>query len=305
VGGIATGFSFDATNSSSTDQSVIHWVAYTGTTEPGTAGWAGLDTQVASGDVTITGKGVLDTINISVPGGFNFVVVEETTATTNGGVRVNNFTDTTTQTVVPPDQHLDFQVSVSDYDHDLVAGSGATQQIDVTLLGGDPSVGVTITATADGQALLGTSHVDTLSSGGFTNDFLIGNGGLDILNGGAGIDNFVVALTALDPSNPTANLATINNFTASDKILVDVTDVSGNMGASQAINAVTQFQSGAGGPTATSFSEAGGATDKFYYDTTGQNLWYSADNGVHAIEVAHLATGVPTAAQVATAVHTF
>jgi hypothetical protein len=305
VGGIATGFSFDATNSSSTDQSVIHWVAYTGTTEPGTAGWAGLDTPVASGDVTITGKGVLDTINISVPGGFNFVVVEETTATTNGGVRVNNFTDTTTQTVVPPDQHLDFQVSVSDYDHDLVAGSGATQQIDVTLLGGDPSVGVTITATADGQALMGTAHVDTLSSGGFTNDFLIGNGGLDVLNGGAGIDNFVVALTALDPSNPTANLATINNFTASDKILVDVTDVSGNMGASQAINALTQFQSGAGGPTASSWTEST-AHDKFYYDTTGQNLWYSADGtGAQAIEVAHLATGVATPAQVATAVHIF
>ena len=101
-------------------------------------------------------------------------------------------------------------------------------------------------------------------------------------------------------------MATINSFAAgSDKILVDVTDVSGNMGASQAINPATQFQSGAGGPTATSFNEAGGATDKFYYDTTGQNLWYSADNGVHAIEVAHLATGVPTPAQVAAAVHVF
>jgi Ca2+-binding RTX toxin-like protein len=154
---------------------------------------------------------------------------------------------------------------------------------------------------------MGTAHVDTLSSGGFTNDFLIGNGGLDILNGGAGIDNFVVALTALDPLNPTANLATINNITlGSDKILVDVADVSGNMGASQAINAATQFQSGAGGPTVTSFNEAGGATDKFYYDTTGQNLWYSADGGAHAIEIAHLATGIPpAAAAVAAAVHTF
>ena len=286
--------------------STVHWAAYTGPTEPGTGTWLTDDTLVGSGDVTVTGKGTLENVNISVPGGYTFIVIEENTTTTNGGIRVDNFTDTVTTTVVPPNQTLDFQVSVSDFDHDLVAGSGPTQTINVSLLGGDPSLGITHNATADGQALLGTSHVDTLGSGGFTNDFLIGNGGLDILNGGAGIDNFVVASTALDPLNPTANLATINNLTpGSDKILVDVADVSGNMGASQAINALTQFQSGAGGPTATSFNEAGGATDKFYYDTTGQNLWYSADNGVHAIEVAHLATGVPTAAQVATAVHTF
>ena len=244
------------------------------------------DTLVASGDVTVTGKGTLENVNISVPGGFTFIVIEENTATTNGGIRVDNFTDTVTTTVVPPDQTLDFQVSVSDFDHDLVAGSGATQQSMSHCWAETRPLGITITATADGQALLGTSHVDTLGSGGFTNDFLIGNGGLDILNGGAGIDNFVVASTALDPLKSNRQFGDHQQFyPGSDKILVDVADVSGNMGASQAINAATQFQSGAGGPTATSFNEAGGATDKFYYDTTGQNLWYSADNGAHAIEV--------------------
>jgi hypothetical protein len=299
-----TGLSFVATNANNTSSTTVTWTEWTGPIAPGELGWMAADTQVGSGSTIISGTGHAQTININHAAGFDFVVIEFNTSA--GGVRVDNFTDTTTTTVVPAGQTLDFQVSVSDFDHDLVAGTTPSQTINVSLLGGDPAVGVTTNATADGQAVMGTLHVDTLGTANHTNDFLIGNGGLDILNGGAGIDNFVVASTALDPLNPTANMATINNLTpGSDNILVDVADVSGNMGASQAINAATQFQSGAGGPTLSSWNEPGGATDKFYYDTNGHNLWYSADNGAHAIEIAHLATGAPTPAQVAAAVHVF
>jgi len=300
-GDTATGFSFVATNSSSTSSSTITWTAYNGTVEPGSvANWATLDTVSASGSQVITGKGTAATITANVPGGYDWIVIEENTTTANGGVRVDTFTDTTTHTVVPAGQTLDFQVSVSDFDHDLVAGSGTSQQINVTVLGGDPSVGITQSATSDGQALLGTAQVDTLSSANHNNVDLIGNGGLDTLNGGTGIDNFVIASSAINPLNPTANTVTINNFTpGQDLVLVDVADISGNMGASQAISA-GQFSSGVGAPA----SWTAGA-DKFYFDTANNNLWYSSDGtAAHQVELAHLSTGI-TAAQAQAAVHVY
>jgi len=293
-GDLATGFSFVATNSSSTSSSTVTWWAYKGATEPGNGTWLTDDVQVAHGSQVITGTGVGATITATVPGGYDWIVIEENTGTANGGIRVDTFTFTSTHTVVPAGQTLDFQVSVADYDHDLVAGSSATQQINVTILGGDPSVGVTQSATSDGQALVGTSQVDTLSSANHTDDYLVGNGGLDTLNGGTGADNFVVASGAIDPLHPTANTVTINNFTlGQDLILVDVADVAGNMGASQAISA-GQFTSGSGDPTAGSWTAG---ADKFYFDTANNHLWYS-DNGTaaHQVELAKLATGLTAAA---------
>ena len=185
-----------------------------------------------------------------------------------------------------------------------MAGSGTTQQINVTVFGETPTVGITQNATADGQAILGTSHVDTLGSGDFTNDFLIGNGGLDVLNGGAGIDNFVKLLwqPSIRRTQPPIPQRLTTSQRAPSNILVDVADVSGNMGASQLINPATQFTSGSGDPTAGSW--AAGA-DKFYYDTTNHNVWYSADGTVnHQVELAHLSTGI-TAPQAAAAIHVF
>jgi hypothetical protein len=65
------------------------------------------------------------------------------------------------------------------------------------------------------------------------------------------------------------------------------------------------FGTNAGAPTAANWNSNN--PDAFVYDTTNHNLYYSSDGtAAHAIEVAHIATGVPpTTAQVAAAVHIY
>ena len=96
--------------------------------------------------------------------------------------------------------------------------------------------------------------------------------------------------------NPTANTVTINSFTSGvDGILIDSPNVVGNMGAPQNITAA-QYETGAGAPTVAAWT---GVTNQFYVDTTGHNLWYSANGtAANAVEVAHLATGIPAQADI-------
>jgi Ca2+-binding RTX toxin-like protein len=135
----------------------------------------------------------------------------------------------------------------------------------------------------------GTASADVLQSGA-GNDTMTGGGGNDIFvlqASGGGIDTI-------------ADL----NGSGTDSIVVDVASQSLSISNAALINAATQFNTGSGAPISggSAWTESASG-DKFYYDSTNQNIWYSASGtGADQVELAHLSTGVP-AAVVAGAIH--
>jgi T1SS-143 domain-containing protein len=155
----------------------------------------------------------------------------------------------------------------------------------------------TLTAASTGSVLDGgansTGGTDVLN-GGAGNDILIASrAGTDILTGNGGNDTFVLQ------GNGGANV-TIADFNAGDSIVVDVADHFLTISNASAINGATQFNTGAGAPTSGGAAWAEStATDKFYFDATNHNLWFSANGtGSDQVQLAHLSTGVPAAANV-------
>ena len=151
--------------------------------------------------------------------------------------------------------------------------------------------------------LTGTSGADTITTGalndtlngGGGNDTLTGGAGNDTLTGGSGNDQFVLASTAA--ANGHDNILDFSS--GNDDIFVDV--------ASQALTVARQQLVAAGnfhtGDETQAATWAGGTgANEFTFNSATHELWYSANGtGNDKIDLAHMATGVPVAADV----HTF
>ncbi|MHC2335526.1 DUF5801 repeats-in-toxin domain-containing protein [Bradyrhizobium sp. USDA 4454] len=240
------------------------------------------------------------------------------------------------KTVLPSDQNLSFGIVATDGDGDhttsstlgihVVAGDGsgnfaltggatadviATSSHTDTVVGGagtdivdyrDDTTGVTVNLQS-GTGLGGTAQGDTYSGiegilGGSGNDtltgltvggnYLDGGPGNDILNGGSGNDTFVLQLNG-------GGHDTINNFNAlSDQIFVNLGD---NLSIGQASTvAAANFHTGDETNAAT---WNGGTGKEFVFNAATQELWYSANGtGTDKVDLAHVSTGVPAAANV-------
>ncbi|MGF6313539.1 hypothetical protein ABIB82_007692, partial [Bradyrhizobium sp. i1.8.4] len=240
------------------------------------------------------------------------------------------------QTVLPSDQNLSFGIVATDGDGDhttlstlgihIVASDssgnftltgGATADVIATsshvdtIVGGggvdivdyrDDTAGVMVNlvtgtgtgGTAQGdtysgiEGILGGSGNDTLTGLAAGGNYLDGGAGNDILNGGAGNDTFVLQLNG-------GGHDTINNFNAlSDQIFVNLGD---NLSIGQASTvAAANFHVG----DETSASVWNGGTGKeFVFNNTTHELWYSANGtGTDKVDLAHVSTGVPAAANV-------
>jgi Ca2+-binding RTX toxin-like protein len=169
----------------------------------------------------------------------------------------------------------------------------ANLQFDVTNVDGDgdKTASQTLNVTVEGSTtFVGTTSADVIY-GATGNDSLTGNGGNDIFvlqASGGGIDTI-------------ADL----NVSGIDEIVVNIASQTLSISNAALIDAATQFNSGSGAPTSggPAWAENPGGGDKFYYDTTNHNVWYSAGGtGADQVQLAHLSTGVP-AADVAAAIH--
>ncbi|QOZ35181.1 S-layer family protein [Bradyrhizobium sp. CCBAU 53421] len=240
------------------------------------------------------------------------------------------------KTVLPSDQNLSFGIVATDGDGDhttsstlgihVVAGDGsgnftltggasadviATSSHTDTVVGGggfdivdyrDDTAGVAVNlqtgmgtgGTAQGdtysgiQGILGGSGNDTLTGLAAGGNYLDGGAGNDILNGGAGNDTFVLQLNG-------GGHDTINNFNAlSDQIFVNLGD---NLSIGQASTvAAANFHVGDETNAAT---WNGGTGKEFVFNATTHELWYSANGtGTDKVDLAHVSTGVPAAANV-------
>ncbi|MFN5275912.1 beta strand repeat-containing protein [Bradyrhizobium sp.] len=156
-----------------------------------------------------------------------------------------------------------FTVGVKDGDGDIASGS-----FDVNVNGG--------------TTLSGTAGNDVIVAGA-TNETLTGNGGND---------KFVLNLAAH---------FTISDFNSGDLVLLDVSGLSLPAGASNPLTASQFTTSAATGGTennATAWNESGSA-NKFFFNNATHELWYSANGtGSDKVDLAHLSTGVPAAANI-------
>ena len=200
-------------------------------------------------------------------------------------------------------------VDIADFSNDTttaVVASLATGSATGSWVGTDTLSGIT--------GLIGSAHgSDTLtaSSAGST---LVAFGANDTLNGGTGNDTLIAGAelntTMHDTSGsnkyefnettPTTLGDTIFNVSGTDGIFVDVASQNLTFQNASTISAA-QYATGADHAAAGAWN---GAANSFFVETSGagSNLWYS-DNGTlaHAVEIAHIATGVPSQGQIHTA----
>ncbi|UGY02097.1 DUF5801 repeats-in-toxin domain-containing protein [Bradyrhizobium quebecense] len=211
----------------------------------------------------------------AAPGGLQLYTVQFTDVTGSGKVDLVSVGVESTQNL---SENLSFNVSTIDGDGDVASG--------------------TISININGSTTLqGTSGNDAIQ-GSSANETLVGGGGNDTLTGGGGNDIFVL------PGSGGGHDA-ITDFSAlADKIFVDVASQNLTIGTSTAITA-GQFTSSAttGGTegAATAWNESA-STNKFFFNNTTAELWYSANGtGSDKVDLAHVSTGVPAAASI----HTF
>jgi Ca2+-binding RTX toxin-like protein len=159
----------------------------------------------------------------------------------------------------------------------------------------DDTAGVTVNL-ATGTGTGGTAAGDTYTSiegilGGSGNDTLIGNtsdnyidggAGNDTLTGGGGNDTFVLRVS-------NGGHDTITDFNAGDSIVVDVASLNLPFGTPQQAS-FTQVNDGNQAAT------WNGSANQFLFNTDHNELWYSVDGtAAKAVDLAHIATGVPAA----------
>ncbi|WFU59167.1 DUF5801 repeats-in-toxin domain-containing protein [Bradyrhizobium pachyrhizi] len=196
----------------------------------------------------------------TAPAGLQLYTVQFTDVTGSGKVDLVGVGVSSTTNV---SEDLSFNVSTIDGD-----GDTASSTININING---------TTT-----LLGTAGNDVIVAGP-TNETLTGNGG---------DDKFVLNLSAHE---------IISDFNSGDTLLLDVAGLSLPTGVSNALTA-GQFTSSAvtGGTenNASAWSESG-STNKFFFNNTTHELWYSANGtGSDKVDLAHLSTGVPAATNV-------
>jgi hypothetical protein len=227
---------------------------------------------------------------------------------------------------VPSTQPVDFSVPLTITDGDGSTTSGAPSgTLSVSLLPTTQDhsadlVGGTFTSTTAQPNVIGSAFADTLNGLNGTNDVLYGGPGNDTLNAGAtGIDILIggpgenilngttsasatshdeFVLQATQTPSTALEHDTINNFNPSfDGILVDI-GAGGTVASAMASSGIASTDLATGTTTALAFT----GTNHFAFNTTNHELYYSPDATVaHAIDLAHITTGVPTAASV----HTF
>ena len=223
---------------------------------------------------------------------------------------------------VPSAQPVDFSVPLTITDGDLSTVSGA---LSVSLLPGlvtqdhsADTLPVNLTSTLAQPNLIGGSGNDNLTGLNVTSDVLYGGPGNDTLNAGTtGIDiliggpgeNILTGTTNASATShdefvlqATTNTSTafehdtINNFNPSfDGILVDI-GAGGTIASAMASSGIANTDLVVGASTAFN------GPNHFAFNTVNQELYFSPDaTAAHAIDLAHLATGVPTAGSI----HTF
>ena len=237
-----------------------------------------------------TNTGETGTVSTSVNGTLAIDPIGDFTSmsfeVTGGKAKFDNFSYT--KPVLPADQTLQFSIYGVDGDGD----HSATQTLSITLLGAQ-APNKPIMGTGGNETIKGTADADTLN-GDNGSDVLNGGAGDDTLAGGNGADLFVVDGHSSAPNVGAGGTDTIEDFFASDgdQILVDVADLSSTIASALSIS-VDQFDFG---DILTDPTAWNGNANQFYYDTSHQELWYSADGwGADKIDLAHMATGVTPA----------
>jgi hypothetical protein len=145
-------------------------------------------------------------------------------------------------------------------------------------------------------------HGDTLNAGTIGVDILIAGPGNNILNGTTNATSTSHDEFVLQVSNGAHQ--SINNFNATyDDIIVDI-GAGGTIASAMASSGLASgdLVSGAGTGTGNSNpSNLFSTGNHFAFNTSTNELYYSPDaTAAHAIDLAHLATGVPTAAHIHT-----
>jgi Ca2+-binding RTX toxin-like protein len=195
-------------------------------------------------------------------------------STNSGAFRLNGV-EVGAQTNTPPPD-LDFngiKLTITDGD-----GDTATETFNVHI-GGTTGDHLTV------EAIAGTSGADNLV-GTSGNDVLIGGPGNDTLTGNGGNDIFVLNSTAAANGHDI-----MSDFNAGDSIVVDVANQNLTIDTAPAV----AFNSGATGANDQTHDSAFTGSN-FFFNTTTNELYYSADNtAAHAVDLAKISTGVPAA----------
>ncbi|WP_271615375.1 DUF5801 repeats-in-toxin domain-containing protein, partial [Bradyrhizobium sp. CCBAU 51627] len=222
--------------------------------------------------------------------------------------KVGQFSTTTTNIVGQP---VDISVPLTITDGD---GDTATSGLNVYLMPSSPTTqdfsasasGVSKSATSTSPDIMGSTFDDTLSgdtganilyggtgndtlNGGGGNDTLIGGAGTNTLTGGNGADKFVIQyVNGTEHDN-------ITDFTPADGDQLYI-----NIGAGFTLDTapavVTGFNFASGTDNNAGFASESATTNKFFLNTTSGDLFFSADGtAAHAIDLAHIGTGVPAA----------
>jgi T1SS-143 domain-containing protein len=180
----------------------------------------------------------------------------------------------------------DFQVTspslISTASGDPLDMSFGTTQVDADGDSASGSIDLTIDPAAAASTLSGGSSADTLI-GGAGDDDLTGNGGNDLFvlqAGGGGHD-------------------TIEDFLSGvDQIVVDIASQNATIATSTALVDGVNFHTG---DETVGTTWNGGSGNEFVYNATSHELWFSANGtGTDKIELAHISSGVPVAADVHT-----
>ncbi|MGY4427419.1 Leu/Phe-tRNA-protein transferase [Bradyrhizobium sp. JR6.1] len=153
-----------------------------------------------------------------------------------------------------------------------------------------------LTAAPGGSILIGGGGNDTLN-GGVGNDTLIGGAGDDTLSGGGGNNIFVLQGSG-------GGHDSISGFSAlADQIFVDVASQNLTIGTSTGITAGQFTSSAATGSDENALNawNESASANKFFFNNASGELWYSANGtGADKVDLAHVSTGVPAAANIHT-----
>ncbi|MCC8938635.1 hypothetical protein H8A99_19680 [Bradyrhizobium sp. Arg68] len=259
-----------------------------------------------NGGYLVTGLDLNDTVQVHASGnGYNRIEIENAinTPTLNNpslngeafDIGAFSFVSTTTSI---PSVGMNYDVALTDADGDKsISDLSITLTAPGTQFNDWSASAVAVTSTVgdanNPQAnTKGSNFDDTLNgnsaanvlSGGLGNDTLQGNAGDDTLIGGAGSDKFVLAATAALNGHDT-----IADLDASDSIIVDVASLN------LTINTATlaSFTTVTDANQATSWN---GSSNQFLFNTSHNELWYSANGtAAAAVDLAHVSTGVPAA----------
>jgi len=236
------------------------------------------DGSISDGSFT-SGKG-----NVIPPGGGTKFIdwVEIYSEGSAGKVTLDKETTVTTTGT----KELSFDVTVTDHDSD--------------------SSSVTIGITVDGDhTLTGASGISNSIVGGTSADTLIGSTKDDTLTGNGGNDRFVLDGHSVSPGVGAGGHDTITDFVSlADGIFVDVASQNLTINTSTLISAGQITNSTVTGGTENDASawSANASANKFFFNATTQELWYSANGtGSDKVDLAHVSTGIPVAQDV----HTF